>query len=121
MTLLSLETELSCDGDLEIRLQCLGGTCGIEFHLLKNEIESNLWYSSYLNRLCLELPRLAILFDFPRVFVCKEFAKPNSVMKMIASFTEPLLGKMDFDLTDIIDGRLINASSDYSNRTRLGV
>jgi len=120
MTLLSLETELCCDAP-EIRLRCFDDICGIEFHLLRSEIESNLWYSSYLNRLCLELPRLAVLLDFPRVFICKEFARSGSIMRMIVSITEPLLAKMDFDLTDIIDGRLINASNDYSNRTRFGV
>lgn len=95
MVLASFETE--CDEDLEIRLRCFDDACGLELHVLRERERPNLWYSSYLNRLCIELPWFAILLDLPR-FMVSEHLADSGLQKKIARITAPLLDRADFDL-----------------------
>ena len=98
MLLASLEMERN--EDLVIRLRCFEDVCGLELHILGEREKPNLWYSSCLNRLCVELPWLAIVFDFPRFLIFKDWAEPGSIAAAVASITAPLLYKLDFDLRD---------------------
>lgn len=85
-------------GDTEIRLR-FADYGGIELHILGERAKPNLWFSAYLCRLCLVMPRFAILVDMPR-FLGNRILAESETQKRIAAITDPLLNRLEFDLGD---------------------
>lgn len=84
-------------GDLEISLKFLNDSFGAAFDIPEDRIGSNLWFSSAMAEFCVGLPWFVLSIYLPE-FLCNRYRARGAAQKRIATITEPLLDRLDFDI-----------------------